>query len=97
MNRVIVAATHRPLRLILVTHSAACAAGVRAALAAEDVVWTRQIDDALRQPRARRRRLRAARPRASRGPRHGAASSACSRGQVPVVALARRRRRRDRA
>ena len=49
MNPVIVAPTHRPLRLILVTHSAACAARVREVLVGEEVVWTEQIHHALRE------------------------------------------------
>ena len=49
MNRVIVAATHRPLRLILVTHSRTAAPRACAALLGGPEPLRRRIDDALRR------------------------------------------------
>ena len=42
-------ATHRPLRLILVTHAEACRAHLRAGLSGEELVCVERIDDALRR------------------------------------------------
>jgi hypothetical protein len=45
---VTVPATHRPLRLILVTHANGCAARVAALLAAEELIRFTRLDEALR-------------------------------------------------
>src|SRR5262245_64771138 len=49
MNPVIVTATHRPLRLILLTRAPACEAHVRDVLAGEEVSCVARIDAALEQ------------------------------------------------